>query len=73
MEEGQVNVDGVTRKTGSPFIVIATQNPFGTAGTQLLPESQLDRFMICVRMGYPTVKQEIEILKRNQMHRPLTR
>ncbi len=69
MEERQVTVDGVTRNVGSPFIVIATENPTGSAGTQLLPESQLDRFMICVKMGYPTVKEEIDILKRNQYGR----
>lgn len=66
MEEGQVTVDGVTRKVGEPFIVIATENPEGSAGTQLLPESQLDRFMVCIRMGYPTVAEEVEILKRRQ-------
>ena len=66
MEEHQVTVDGVTRKTGDPFIVIATENPAGSAGTQLLPESQLDRFMICVSMGYPTIQEEVEILKRNE-------
>lgn len=71
MEEKQVTVDGVTRKTGNPFIVIATENPAGSAGTQLLPESQLDRFMICVSMGYPTVEEEVEILKRNQSRRPV--
>ena len=69
MEERQVTVDGVTRKTGNPFIVIATENPAGSAGTQLLPESQLDRFMICVSMGYPSVKEEVEIMKRNQSGR----
>lgn len=69
MEEKQVTVDGVTRKTGNPFIVIATENPAGSAGTQLLPESQLDRFMICVSMGYPSVKEEVEIMKRNQSGR----
>lgn len=69
MEEKQVTVDGVTRKTGNPFIVIATENPAGSAGTQLLPESQLDRFMICVSMGYPSVKEEVEIMKRNQLGR----
>ena len=53
-------------RTGEPFIVIATENPVGSAGTQLLPESQLDRFMICVSMGYPTAEEEIEILKREQ-------
>lgn len=66
MEERHVTVDGVTRNVGNPFIVIATENPTGSAGTQLLPESQLDRFMICVKMGYPTVKEEVEILKRSQ-------
>ena len=66
MEEQQVTVDGITRKTREPFIVIATENPAGSAGTQLLPESQLDRFMICVSMGYPTVEEEIEILRRSQ-------
>lgn len=71
MEEGQVTVDGVTRKTGEPFIVIATENPEGSAGTQLLPESQLDRFMICIRMGYPTVEEEVEILKRRQAGSPV--
>lgn len=69
MEERQVTVDGVTRKTGNPFIVIATENPAGSAGTQLLPEAQLDRFMICVNMGYPSVKEEVEIMKRNQSGR----
>ncbi|MDD3402787.1 MAG: MoxR family ATPase [Hespellia sp.] len=69
MEEKQVTVDGITRKTGEPFVVIATQNPSGSAGTQLLPESQMDRFMICLKMGYPTVKEEAEILKRNQLGR----
>lgn len=71
MEEGQVTVDGVTRKTGEPFIVIATENPEGSAGTQLLPESQLDRFMICICMGYPTVEEEVQILKRRQMGSPV--
>ena len=61
-----MTVDGVTHRTGEPFIVIATENPAGSAGTQLLPESQLDRFMICVSMGYPTVEEEMEILKRDQ-------
>lgn len=67
MEEHQVTVDGVTHRTGEPFIVIATENPAGSAGTQLLPDSQLDRFMICVSMGYPTVEEEMEILRRGQI------
>lgn len=71
MEEGTVTVDGVTRKTGSPFIVIATENPAGSAGTQLLPDSQLDRFMICLRMGYPTIEEEVEILKRRKYGNPV--
>ncbi len=63
MEEGKVTVDGVTRMVPSPFIVMATQNPSGSAGTQLLPESQLDRFMIRMTMGYPDMKHEIAIAK----------
>lgn len=63
MEEGAWTVDGVTRKVPEPFIVIATQNPKGSAGTQLLPESQLDRFMICISMGYPDLKTEVSIAK----------
>ena len=62
MEEGNVTVDGVTREVPKPFIVIATQNPIGSAGTQMLPDSQLDRFMICTSLGYPDVETEIEII-----------
>jgi len=63
MEEGKVTIDGETRRVPEPFMVMATQNPKGSSGTQLLPESQLDRFMICMSMGYPELKDEIEILK----------
>ena len=63
MEEGSVTIDGETRRVPEPFMVMATQNPKGSSGTQLLPESQLDRFMICMSMGYPELKDEIEILK----------
>ncbi|MCM1578392.1 MAG: MoxR family ATPase [Ruminococcus sp.] len=63
MEEGAVTVDSVTRKLPQPFIVLATQNPAGSAGTQLLPESQLDRFMIKLSMGYPAPGDEAKILK----------
>lgn len=63
MEEGKVTVDGVSREVPRSFIVMATQNPKGSAGTQLLPESQLDRFMICMSMGYPDVKSEIAIAR----------
>lgn len=63
MEEKKVTVDGITRKLPDPFVVIATQNPVGSAGTQPLPESQLDRFMICLSIGYPSRENAIEILK----------
>ena len=70
MEEGQVTVDGISRKLPEPFVVIATQNPAGSAGTQLLPESQLDRFMIRVSMGYPDIKNEIAILEDRSKTNP---
>lgn len=63
MEEGNVTVDGVTRKVPKPFIVMATQNPTGSAGTQLLPESQLDRFMVRLSLGYPDLASEANMLK----------
>ncbi|MBR1742533.1 MAG: MoxR family ATPase [Lachnospiraceae bacterium] len=63
MEEGCVTVDGESHQVPEPFIVMATHNPKGSAGTQLLPESQLDRFMICMSMGYPDVESEIAIAK----------
>lgn len=66
MEEGNVTVDGVTRKLEDPFFVIATQNPSGSAGTQLLPESQLDRFMVRASMGYPDEESEFLMLKSKQ-------
>lgn len=66
MEEGQVTIDGVTRQVPTPFVVIATQNPVGSAGTQLLPESQLDRFMVRLSLGYPSVEDEIAMLKSKQ-------
>lgn len=66
MEEGSVTVDGVTRNVPEPFVVIATENPVGSSGTQLLPESQLDRFMICISMGYPSHGAAIDILKNNK-------
>ena len=62
MEEQTVTVDGVTHKLPQPFMVIATQNELGYVGTFPLPEAQLDRFMIKVSMGYPTVEQEVSIL-----------
>lgn len=72
MEEGKVTVDGITRPLPNPFIVIATQNPIGSIGTQMLPESQLDRFMIKLTMGYPDINSEINILK-NKSSNPLER
>ena len=63
MEEGRVTVDQVTREIKKPFIVIATQNPKGSIGTQLLPDSQLDRFMIQLSMGYPDPQSEVTMLK----------
>ena len=64
MEEKTATVDGVTRPLPDPFVVIATENPYGSSGTQMLPESQLDRFMVCVVMGYPDAEAEMEILSR---------
>ena len=66
MEEGQVTVDGVSHQIPKPFIVIATQNPVGAAGTQLLPDSQMDRFMIRLSLGYPQHDDELSLLKRKQ-------
>ena len=63
MEEGKVTVDGVSREVPKPVIVMATQNPNGSAGTQLLPERQLGRVMSCMSMGYPDVKSEIAIAR----------
>ncbi len=65
MEEGNVTVDGVTRPLPEPFTVIATENPLGSSGTQMLPESQLDRFMVCLSIGYPNHEAATEILKEN--------
>lgn len=64
MEEGAVTVDGVTHEIPNPFLVIATENPVGSAGTQMLPESQLDRFMVRVVMGYLSKEDETELLKK---------
>jgi len=66
MEEGQVTVDGVSHLIPEPFVVIATQNPVGAAGTQLLPDSQMDRFMLRLSLGYPKHSDELSLLKRKQ-------
>lgn len=71
MEERKVTVDGVTHELPRPYIVIATQNPVGSVGTQLLPDSQLDRFTICLTMGYPNKASEIDILKGRETGDPL--
>lgn len=71
MEEGQVTVDGKTHKLPSPFIVIATQNPTGAAGTQLLPDSQMDRFMVRLSLGYPNPKDEMNMVMSRQGSDPL--
>lgn len=71
MEEGQMTVDGKTYVLPQPFFVIATQNPFGSAGTQLLPDSQMDRFMSRLSLGYPQFEEEIEIMKQRQKSNPL--
>lgn len=71
MEEGSVTVDGVTRQVPKPFIVLATQNPVGSYGTQRLPEAQMDRFLISITMGYPSVEDEVALLKRRHTDRPL--
>src|SRR5690606_37251309 len=63
MEEGRVTVDGVTQEVGSPFIVIATQNPIEQAGTYRLPEAQLDRFLMKTSIGYPDHASSVQILQ----------
>lgn len=71
MEEGQVTVDGVSRPVPQPFVVIATQNPAGASGTQLLPDSQMDRFMVRLSIGYPGLTDEVALLRRKQGGNPL--
>lgn len=71
MEEGSVTVDGVTRQVPKPFVVLATQNPVGSYGTQRLPEAQMDRFLICISMGYPSLENEIALLKSRHTGRPI--
>ena len=71
MEEGQVTVDGVTHKLPQPFVVIATQNPTGAAGTQLLPDSQMDRFAIRLSLGYPAPEDECAMVRSRQGKNPL--
>lgn len=71
MEEHTVTVDGVTRPLPSPFLCIATQNPLGASGTQPLPESQLDRFMVRLSIGYPSLESQMQILNVQRYHNPM--
>tara|TARA_R110000737_G_scaffold1598_18_gene4840 strand:- start:4674 stop:5603 length:930 start_codon:yes stop_codon:yes gene_type:complete len=72
MEEGRVSVDGVTHQLPEPFFVIATQNPMSHAGTYPLPESQLDRFMMRLSLGFPSIEAERKILQSTASHRDVT-
>lgn len=71
MEEKQVTVDGISHKLPQPFVVLATQNPAGAAGTQLLPDSQVDRFMVRLSLGYPAPKDEVNMALQRQGAEPL--
>jgi MoxR-like ATPase len=71
MEERQVTVDGKTHPLPRPFMVLATQNPIEYEGTFPLPEAQLDRFLLRIRLGYPKSTDEIEILNRQQLRHPI--
>ncbi len=73
MEEGQVTVDGQTHILPKPFVVMATQNPTGAAGTQLLPDSQMDRFSIRLSIGYPSPSDEIAMVLNRQSGDPLAK
>ena len=71
MEERQITVDGVTHELPTPYMVLATQNPIEYEGTFPLPEAQLDRFLLRVRMGYPSLSNEIRILEAQQLQHPI--
>jgi MoxR-like ATPase len=71
MEERQVTVDGVTHILTQPFMVLATQNPIEYEGTFQLPEAQLDRFLLRIRLGYPELEDEIQVLDRQQRQHPI--
>ncbi|MGE0605645.1 MAG: AAA family ATPase [Pirellulales bacterium] len=71
MSDSQVSLDGQSHKLPRPFMVIATQNPFEFHGTYPLPESQLDRFLLCVRMGYPDREDEINVLSSHRRGEPV--
>jgi MoxR-like ATPase len=71
MEERQITVDGVTYRMARPFMVLATQNPIEYEGTFPLPEAQVDRFMMRIRLGYPLKNNEIDMLNRQSEHHPI--
>ncbi len=71
MEESRVTIDGITHELPHPFVVLATENPTGSAGTQMLPNSQLDRFMVKLSMGYPAANIQAQILKDRHAKNPL--
>ena len=71
MSEGQVSVEGKTHKLEDPFFVLATQNPFEFEGTYPLPENQLDRFMLCIEIGYPTRDVEKNVLANHRTGEPV--
>ncbi len=71
MEERQVTVDGITHTLPRPFMVLATQNPIEYEGTFPLPEAQLDRFLLRIRLGYPSADDEVKVLERQQFHHPI--
>ncbi|WP_346698277.1 MoxR family ATPase [Catenibacillus scindens] len=71
MEEREVTVDGITRRVGRPFLVIATQNPAGSAGTQMLPEAQMDRFTVSMTLGYPDFESELTMIQAVGKDRPV--
>lgn len=71
MEEGTITIDSETHMLPAPFICIATQNPLGSAGTQPLPESQLDRFMVSLSIGYPTLENQMKIIRSQRYSNPL--
>ena len=71
MEEKKVTVDGITHELPDPFMVLATENPVGSAGTQMLPNSQLDRFLIKLSIGYPDLASQVEILTARHTEDPL--
>lgn len=71
MEEASITVDGETLSIPKPFFVMATQNPIEYEGTYPLPEAQLDRFLLKIRMGYPSVQQEVEVLRRAENKQPI--